>query len=459
MKITRYIFIMFSLWGISSQRTNAENRSTSPYVEGRGYFAVQKGDGSGLIKKQLKYLAFKDILSKEIIRIGQNPTPFWEKYEKRFQFYFAPIEKKLKKQLLNSEDLTPEKKEIYRKSLRRKYLYAQIRFGNLNRMIKSYVEKKYGRSKDNPQVRYLDIIASVDRQRLRRWYFRMTKNEQREAYRRIFLSTNFKLIRENWNGLGVAEKDDFTEVVRKYWKKWFDEHREQSSEEVVLMSENMLEDLQKYLWVPRREVKSGNYQNSNQPPRKHFTDGLWIHLNLSIHKMSENITTRQKIFRMTGSFLFMDINNRKFIDHKMLFLPNKTYDSSDMQKLSSALAQQAWGLPLPHFQELKYLFKQRPRYNIQRMGLAFKNLENIKNMYQIQELLVDQGINFNLSPTIVFYNGSQGIIELGYRRKSEKLLPFLESLHRKKINPDTILLKSESYVFTLQKIQGVLDEY
>ena len=413
-------------------------------VNGRGSFVSQKGDSAIFVKQQLKYQAFKDIITRELSSMKLDPQIFWQNHYNKFEDSFQSIRQKLKE---NFEQQKLSAKE-YQDALRIQKLSAMARFGNLNRLIKSYSEKGHTRSFDNPNIRHLEIDATLDRRALARTYFKTIRSKQKSYnYQRIHLSTEFQLRGDNWTAIGVNKKSDFTETLNFHWKKWF-EKQYPNIREVTLVNSASWEYLKNHLQTPHSEIQAGHYKNSNASLPRQFQNGLWIMVKISIKKIKEINLSKNQNFHVEGSVVMVDLNTRKIVTYKDIPLVEKEYTFSTPHKLSSDLATLIWKLPLKTFQS-------KPAQTVldtKRIGLVIREIGSIKDIMQIKELLINRGLSMRFQPRIATYSGNYGIIQLTYQGTPEKALNIINSLNGVHLKQEKKIVSQEPFSFAIKSL-------
>ena len=420
------------------------SNSAFAMISGNGSFVSQKGDSAVFIKKQLKYQAFKDIITRELSSMKLDPQIFWQHHYDQFEDSFQSIRQKLKENF-DQQKLSARE---YQDALRIQRLSAMARFGKLNRLIKSYSEKGHTRSFDNPRIRHLEIDATLDRRALARLYFKTIRSKQKSHdYQRLHLTTEFQLQGENWTAIGVNKKSDFTETLNFHWKKWFEKHYPKIKD-VVLVDSASWEYLKNHLQVPHLETQAGHYNNSNASIPHPFQNGLWISLKIYLKKMEELNLSKKRRFLIEGSIVMIDLNTRKVVTHKDIPRITKEYDFSTPHKLSSDLATLIWKLPLK-------IFRSKPTQTVldtKRMGLVIREIDSIRDLMQIKELLINRGLGMRFQPLIATYSGNYGIIQLAYQGTTDKALNIVKSLNGVQLAREKKLVAQEPFSFAIKPL-------
>ena len=390
-------------------------------IRGEGRFRSQEGDSTAFIKKQLKYNAFKDIITKELYSMNLEPQAFWQNHYNQFEQSFLTVRKKLTE---NFEQKKLSAKE-YQEQLRTQKLAGIARFGNLGRLIKSYSEKSYTRAPNAPHIRYLEIDATIDRRALARLYFKITRNKQKsQPYQRVYLSTDFRLQGNNWAQVGVRKKTDFTDTLNFHWKKWFTKNY-QNIQEVILVDAAGWEYLKNHLRSPYLEAQAGHYESSNSPPPRQFQNGLWILVKIYLKKIEGTALSKKQTFHIAGNLTMVDLNTRKIVRHSDFKPIKQEYIFSSPRKLSSNLATLIWKLPLEAFQSKP----AQTNPNVKRIGLVIREIGSIRELLQIKELLINRGLGVGFNPLIATYSGRYGVIELSYQGATQKALKIIKSIN------------------------------
>ena len=413
-------------------------------VRGGGRFASQAGDSGTFIKKQLKYQAFKDIITQELSSMNLNPQNFWQQHYNQFEDSFQPVRQKLKEQFEQKKLSAKE----YQAALRTQRLAAMARYSNLNRLIKSYSEKSMTRSPGAPRVRYLEIDATLDRQALAQLYLKTVRNKQRSRnYRKVYLSAEFQLRGDNWSEVGVNAKSDFTETLKFHWKKWFAKNYPEMKD-VMLVEGTSWEHLKNHLRAPHFEAKAGHYANSNAVPPREFEDALWILIKIYLKKTEESPHTKKRTFRIEGNIIMIDLANRHIVANHDFAPFKREYSYSNRRKLSSSLATLIWKLPLETFKSKP----ARSSLNLKRLGLVIRELGSIRELLQVKKLLSGRGVGMVFTPSIAIYSGRYGIIELAYQGDTDKALEILRSLDKANLDQEKQLIAITPFSFVVKPL-------
>ena len=413
-------------------------------IRGEGRFSSQEGDSSSFIKKQLKYQAFKDVITRELYSMNLDPKTFWQHHLDRFEESFQATRKNLQKSF---EQRKLSAKE-YQDALRTKRLAAIAKFENLHLLIKSYSEKSYTRSPKAPHIRYMEIDATLDRRALAKLYFKTIKNKQQSHhYSRVYLSAEFHLKGEDWTQVGVKVKSDFTETLKFHWKKWFEENNPKIKD-VILVDATKNEYLKNHLRVPHFETKAGHYTNSNAPPPWQFQDSLLVLIKIYLNKTEEMTLSTKRTFSVQGSLVMLDLATRNIVEDKDFSQVKKEYSFSNNHKLSSNLATMIWKLPIESFKSQQ----TRNAPNINRMGITIKDIGSIRDIIQVKKFLTDRGIGMVFSPAIAVYSGHHGIIELTYRGSPEKAMKIVRSLDKTRLDGEKQLVALDPFSFAVKPL-------
>ena len=413
-------------------------------IRGEGRFASRPGDSGTFIKNQLKYQAFRDIITQELYSMKLDPKAFWQNYNNQFEDSFLPVRQKLQESF-EQKKLSAKK---YQRALRTQRLNTLAKYKGLGSLVKSYSEKSQTRSPNAPHVRFMEIDATLDRRALAQLYFKTVQNKQQSRkYRQVYLSTDFQLRGENWSDLGVTKKSDFTETLKFHWKKWFEEN-DPNIKDVVMVEAANWEQLKNHLRVPYSEARGGHYQNSNTVVPRHFQDSLWILVKIYIQKIKEVSLTKKRKFHIKGELIMVDLSTRKIVSSRDFSPVSQEYSFSNRRKLSSGLATLIWKLPLPDFREKP----ARTSLDIRRMGIAVRELSSIRELLQINQLLINKGLGMAFEPSIAVYSGRYGIVELAYRGDAEKALKIVRSLDQSDLEQGKKIVAQDPFSFVVKTL-------
>ena len=458
---------MLSLLGLSDMKkiftiiimlTVFTANGKTKYIEGEGSFHVQEGDSFKLANAQLKYSAFKDIITKSLSANGFDAEFFWFKYNEKFNEFFKPTEENMRERFAKNKEPSQEQYEQFYKSMRTRKLIAKAKFGRLERVIKSYTEKKRRQDEQNFKIKYLEISATVDGRLLNRLYLNITEKKKSEPDK-IYITAKVELQKLVWTELGLEQEKDFTSVVMSHWKSWLEKHLKNFKGEFLIADEDIAQGILTYMNAPiifnNTSLESGqkHYTGSR------FADTLWLHINISIKKISDNIRLQERNFQIGGGFILTNLGNKKIVHHGDFEQKTGKYSTQEPIKLSSALANAVWKMPLSGFKSIPGKMALLPR-SIGRVKLEVQNIPNISELIKFTEVLSKRGLSKQFRPNILSYSGTKGTIQLEYRSSFNDMVSTLTSLNNTLTggNSSISLLSHENpFFFALKEVKSSMD--
>lgn len=358
------------------------------YIQGEGRFTATNDDKLDFVKKQVTHQGFLDVISKELESMGLNKDLFWQKYNDKFNNTFDSIDNSLKDRFkISSGEATQKQKEIYAKQKRFKKLKLQLRFGNLQRVIQSYVIKRYSRSQQNPNSRYIRLEAKVNRNLLSKIYYNYIRGKRSSDYGSLFLNIKYNLVKTSYSDLGVEKGKDFTSVVNGEWLKWFSQNKPANIANIQILEEDKLNRLQNYFKLP--------YERMMQEIPEVFVNSLYLELIINIEKVGENEKFKEYEFNFSGGGYLLDLQSNKILSTIDLNKEVKKYRDLDYNKLSTVLANHVYRMPIGQFTNLKSTIKDIPPLNsIHRLSLY--DFHNMGEVDELISLVQSKGIKHSL---------------------------------------------------------------
>lgn len=365
------------------------NLQAEEFVLGEGRFRATDDDSLGFVKKQVIHQGYLDVISKELESMGLNKELFWQKFDEKSSAAFLSVDMTLKeKYKIGTGEETPKQKEYYNKTQRIKKLKHQARFGNLQRLIQSYVIKRYTRSQQDPNSRYVRLEAKVNRNLLSKIYYNYIRGKRSSDYGSLFLNIRYNLEKTSFTDLGVEKGKDFTSVVNSHWLKWFSDNKPANIANIEILEESKLNRLQNYFKLP--------YERMMQEIPEVFVNSLYLELVVNIKKIGENEKFKEYEFNFSGGGYLLDLQSNKFLSTIVLNKENKKYRNLEYQKLSTVLANHVYRMPIGQFTDLKRSIKNIPPLNsIHRLSLY--DFSNMGEVDELVSLVQSRGIKHSLS--------------------------------------------------------------
>lgn len=450
---------------------------------GEGRFYSQKEDSQAFVKQQLLYLAFRDILSKELDKMGLNSKLFWEKYEERFDRSFESIDEELKKKYDLDEFGKGTAKNVvaYKDELREKKLKLKRKFGRIQRAINQFSIENLSRSPKVANARYIKVKGKVNKNKLHEIYLKFTSEDVGRTFKNIFLSLNLNLDGTSWSDLGVESENDFTKVVYAHWKKWFETNTNTFIENIHIADKSKENEIENHLKNLTDDLSEGISLASTLPvvPKvkndvtnegesvevvdeeeevedlselySEFNRSLWLKLTINVKKQYENEISKQREFEIFGDYILVELDTNSFLTHEDFDKLNKTYSYEDNQKLSSLIASYIYSLPVSSFGALKSKMASIQKSS-SKLDINISNATSLYSILKLKEFLADKGIRLSLKPVFKSYDGNEGVLMLNFQGKKENVSSFLFSLNGEDIEPGLQLRVDENSPLSLKLV-------
>ena len=363
------------------------NVFASEYVKGEGRFYSTKEDSISFVKSQVIHKGFMDVISKELVAMGLNKEVFWKKHEDLFINSFSSVEESLKKNFNITDETSSKDQTAYLKSLRIKKLKARKRFGGLSRIITKYSIKRYTRSQQDPNARYIKLEANVNRNLLRTIYYNYVRGKKSSAFGSLFLDIQYNLKNCDFTDLGVETGTDFTSVVNNNWLKWFSDNKPGNIANIEILNEDKKSRLDEYFKLP--------YEKMISDIPEVFVNSLYLKIEIEIEKISANPKLKEYHYRFKGGGYLLDLQSNNILTSMNFSSEDKKYRKLDFDKLSTVLANYVYRMPFGKFEKIKKTIKNIPPINsIHRVSLFdFMNMEQVDDFLN---LIKGRGIKYSL---------------------------------------------------------------
>lgn len=451
---------------------NFQLSARDSFVSGEGRFVSADGDSLTFVKKQLTYSAFRDVISKELSAMGHNSEVFWAKYNEKFDSYFTPIKEKLSKAYGATEEnpLEGPKKERFDKAVRSKKLAIKARYGKLQRVISSYSVKKMSRSPQYQNSRYMSVQAKVNRKILNDVYYSFTRGGIRRSYRNLFISVDYSLKDMSWQDVGVEVESDFTSVLSEHWKRWFEDKFKGKISNIVLTTDSDVEKLSLHIKMPTDASThinntggvSGdiekNQENTIVTVEDELLDSLWLKVQVSVEKISEDVIFKKRSFNFGGEFLLFDLKTNRLASHYDFIAEEATFETLENQKLSSNIASLVYRLPIGKWQSLVKDIAHFPLTQ-KTFSLEVLGASSVKQIDEVKTHLATLGLTNNLKVKLESFNRDRALVKIFFKGEVEDLKrTILKSKNMEIDKRKLIQFQNEDNPFVLNLIEKPIVE-
>tara|TARA_Y100001954_G_C15820653_1_gene609805 strand:+ start:1532 stop:2920 length:1389 start_codon:yes stop_codon:yes gene_type:complete len=407
------------------------------FIKGEARFYSQDEDPLNFVKSQLLEKSFRNVITKEMNRLGFNSESFWRTFDEKFEEHFKPMQESLEEKFQDpeTEKMEAEDREKYQKALRVRRLKELKKFGKLSHVIKSYVIKRMKRSVKYPNSRYMRLMAVVDHNRLRSLYSRYINIGGKKEFNTLFLDVDFELQGLTWKDLGVQVKTDFTEVIKTHWLNWFNSKLGDSVKKFSIIERNSKDKVEAYLH---------SYKSENERDEI-FQDGLLAKVKFKIKKNSEDGVQKMRGFSFKGQYLLLDLDTQEPLDYFDFPKTTHSYSTVDDHSLSSQVASYLYRVPIPRFEKsknkLNRIMKKKGSYQ-----LEVENVLSIQEVMELMGLLKEKGIVQRLQPKVKLFDQGRALIELDYYSDYEALKKVILKLQsRNLLNGRSIYVKKNDH--------------
>tara|TARA_Y100000768_G_scaffold386204_1_gene374030 strand:+ start:5301 stop:6632 length:1332 start_codon:yes stop_codon:yes gene_type:complete len=415
------------------------------FTRGVGYFYAHSGDRHEFIKKQLVYEGFKNIISKELEKMGLNKEVFWKKYEAMLNEEFDKIESDLRSKLNITAKSSAAQKNRFKQALREKKLNYRLGFGDLNTIINRYSIKKLSRSQKNANSRSINLEGAVDKNKLTKVYYDFVSDSKRSEYGSLYLNINYILEDITYTELGIENEKDFSNVIKSKWIEWFNKNKPGNISKITELAGKDQAKLNDYLKLP------ANKMLSNIPPM--FVNSLLLDLEVKIERVKYDKRKNEYEFRYSGAGYLKELQTNLVVDTYEFSEELKKYSLNDDISLANIIVNHVYRMALGSFPQIVSSIKNITNIN------SIQNLEiiNYDNMYQVVSLVDDiqsKGIRYSLRTHISHFGKNKAEVVLFFDGKESDIKALLRSLQAAKKDQSFELVDSDNAI-RLKFIQNV----
>ncbi|OFZ26952.1 MAG: hypothetical protein A2381_20215 [Bdellovibrionales bacterium RIFOXYB1_FULL_37_110] len=418
-------------------------------LEAEGRFSSKDEDSLDLVKKELLFDAYRNLITQKMNCMGLDSKMFWEKFDLDFEKSFEATAEALKK---TTDSGQGDSKDEFEKKLRMKRLVSKREFGSLDRLIVSYSILKMSRSTQYPNSRFINITGKVDPGALGDLYYKYTDSNQKRTIEQMLVSTQVKLTDLTWSELGVKTETDFSDSLKDSWMKWLFANWGRFFKGVYVVSDLSISDLEKIksttgndsssvsLSVSKSMSKNAQEQTvtSGKESIKVSSNSVWINFSIGIKKLQDNKMLNKKEFEYSGYYIIKDLMSGEIVGHYDFPTEKKSYFMDEINDFASSIASYTYNLPLSNLTSQSKKISSLVN-DENKLVLELQNISSVKDILSFNEELVNKGVRFQLRPTLESYAGDKGQILLSYQGATEDVKKFLSGLKNSKIGTSKLI--------------------
>lgn len=383
------------------------------FTRGKGKFRAADEDSYDFIKKQLLHEAFKDIISKELTKMGLNKELFWQKYQEKLTLVYEDLDKRLKEKYKIDEKSKAKDKVRYLRELRRAKLVRERKYGGINTIIPRWVVKKISRSQNYPRNRYIQVEGEVNTAKLTKTYYRFVKGKKVSDYGSLYVRVHYNFDGISYSDLEIENEKDFDGVITGKWLEWFKANKPQNIANVVILDREREAKLKSYLSLPSEQMMD------NIP--EVFVNSLLLDLDITIENVNTDKNLRSFDFNYSGFAYLKNLQSNIVINSYKLNKESKNYRLSPDANLANILANHVYRMAKGYFPRMaKDIKSLNPISTIQRV--SFYNFPSISEVNSLLEVIQTRGVKYSLktevesiakdkADVIFYYDGEIGEIK------------------------------------------------
>lgn len=418
-------------------------------VDGEGKFLASDDDKLPLIKSQLLYDAFRQVLDVELKQMGLDSQTFWRNYDEKFNEHFKDIELSVeeKYKVPEGQTLTAQKLEAKEKEIREKRLTSKAKFGRLNKAIKSYSITKMSKSVRVPNSHFINISAQIDRKDLTDIYYKFIGVSKYRKLNKLFISSNFVLGDTNWFELGVDLESDFTNVVNNTWLKYLgDKLQAVFDGGIEIANDNTKKEINERL----KKTKEVLLSESND---SEISDSLSMDIEVNIRKINLDQELKKITLNFSGGVTLIDLKTNTIVSYFDFPVEKASFDTTDQHKLNSEIATLVYRMPILYLGEIRKTVEENTRVNDQ-VEIVLRKTKNINEAFTFAQKLKEKGILLYFNTKVTDINMSDVKIKLAFSGEKEKAIEILNQMTNEKLNDERIITKDSAlpFVFNIESL-------
>jgi len=369
------------------------------WTTGKGRFQSKKEDSEVFIKKQLLYEARKDIVTKELNRLGYDAATFWRNYNKSFESYFAPIENDLR---------IKYKGKNFAKRLRVKKENERSKYGRIDRVLRAFSIKKMNRSTKNPNSRYITIEGDTNQNLIGKIYLDFVGSVTGAGFNYALLSSQIFIKNCTWADLGIRTERDLVDSLNSNWKAWF--KKKLDSVPIEIVNDDTEEEIRN---IKNTKNYSGNLSKST----------IVIRLFTTLTKKNEDKISKKRTFSIKIGGVFVDLASGYPVSHFDFPEEERSFDYSDINKLSSKVASFIYSQTLVELdQSLTKSFKLGSR---NQEYIEVKGVKSFADLNALTSVLARRGLSKKIEGAVSSFSGDRGKISIFFPGDKIELIKFL----------------------------------
>jgi hypothetical protein len=288
----------------------------------------------GLYRLAVEKLVFESMKSRNL-----NEAIYQEALTKKFDPWFAEIEKRLRDELAlkNTPVEQIEQKIIWEKAK------SRYSFAKLDKLVKRYTIKTFSAHPETVGVWQMTLDGEIDENLLPVHVQRM--QDESRAFRRLWIYPQIRLNNFSWEDLKLSKASDFMTPVQKEWLKWFQDRPPVDVEDVAICDEACEKILQK--WRSHDEKKMESFVEPE------LIGGLLLTVNIDLSREQLMGAVKESKITYSGGLILQDLNTKRVLHWADLPKEHQTLKEVEQKKFNSGLATQTYRYPLSKFEEAK----------------------------------------------------------------------------------------------------------
>lgn len=442
MKLVLSILILLTSSYLSAQENNS---GTEAFLSSQAKFLSRADDSLSLVKKQLIYLGTKELISKELDRMGLQSDLFWLRYQEELEKEKETLKEKYETRYnIKTGNVSKTKRLNFEKVLRLKTLDLERDFGNITQVLDSYKISSISRSSNNPLLRFINIKGRIDRRRLKNLYFNFFKSsDDSSQISNLYWFSSLKMTQGDWDTFGVSNKEKIISAINNSLLRKLTVGVSDSVDKILFADGLINKKIKSYVSRLTKkaedlEKENGEVTNENIVDDYEFSRSSFAEFKgfVSIKNVNEDLGVID--VEVLHNISIINLFNYEPI---LITKPRKTSislrkdkDQNIASQLASFLHNQFSGY-LPSLTES--IKKEAKTGSSSR--LVLNGISSVNEILQFQEILRKSGVSLRLDSSINKMNLTTCNLSLQFLGKEEQLRQILQGVSGSRVGSDKIV--------------------
>ena len=149
----------------------------------------------------------------------------------------------------------------------------------------------------------------MNKSQLKRLYFKMTKDEFKRTYKKVYIHSKIEFAPELKLNEEISEQVYLiSELLGEKWEKWLEKYFGDEIEDIEVIDSEELQQMQKFIQTPPGIQLSELDSTFGSDP---YEDSVFISAEFIINEIEFSAEESEGYFKASGGHLVYDLNGRK----------------------------------------------------------------------------------------------------------------------------------------------------